>query len=168
MSNTTPQPQLDERFSSAGASATPWDEVRSILNTAGVFWLSTVRPDGRPHVTPLLCIWEGDALHFSTGVGERKAHNLRANAQCVLTTGTNAWDHGLDVVVEGEAVRVDDDADLRRLASAWEEKYGADWHVDVRGGAFVAEGREALVFRVAPRKVLAFGKGVYSQTRYTF
>jgi hypothetical protein len=34
----------------------------------------------------------------------------------VLTTGCNRWGHGLDIVVEGEAVRVTDDAVLSRSA----------------------------------------------------
>jgi hypothetical protein len=34
----------------------------------------------------------------------------------VLTTGCNRWNEGLDVVVEGEAVRVTDEEMLKRLA----------------------------------------------------
>jgi len=34
----------------------------------------------------------------------------------VLTTGCNRWDHGLDIVVEGEAVRATDDAVLNHSA----------------------------------------------------
>src|SRR3981081_4741332 len=62
-----PVEELDTRFSSAGASPTPWPEARERLSEAEVFWLSTVRPDGRPHVTPLLSLWHNDALYFSTG-----------------------------------------------------------------------------------------------------
>ena len=54
----------------------------------------------------------------------------------VLTTGTNTWDEGYDLVVEGEAVRVTDDARLRGLADAWERKYGSFWHFEVRDGFF--------------------------------
>jgi hypothetical protein len=50
----------------------------------------------------------------------------------------------------------------------YESKYGADWHFDVRDGEFHAQGHDALVFAVAPAKVLGFGKGQYSQTRWRF
>jgi len=86
----------------------------------------------------------------------------------VVTTGDNSLDQGLDVVMEGEAALVVDDARLRGLAAAWEAKYGADWHFDVRDGRFRGDGGEALVFAVAPVTAFGFRKGDYSQTRWTF
>ena len=70
---------------------------------AQLFWVTTVRPDGRPHSTPLVAVWLDDALHFCTGPTEQKAHNLVANPHVLLTTGDNGWKGGLDVVVEGPA-----------------------------------------------------------------
>ena len=69
---------LDTDFSSPGATATPWAEARKELEDAEIFWLSTVRPDGRPHVTPLIAIWLDESPWFVTGPGERKAANLEA------------------------------------------------------------------------------------------
>jgi hypothetical protein len=40
------------------------------------FWLSTARPDGRPHVTPFIAVWLDEALWFCTGADELKAKNL--------------------------------------------------------------------------------------------
>jgi hypothetical protein len=58
---------------------------------------------------PLIAVWLDGALHFCTGPSERKAKNLVHNAHCILTTGCNARDEGLDVAVEGNAAnRVDD------------------------------------------------------------
>jgi|SRR5215207_5587803 len=169
MPSLEPIVELDSRFSSADATPTPWDDARTRLQRAEVFWLTTVRPEGRPHVTPLISVCVDDALYFCTGESERKAKNLAANPYCVLTTGSNDLDAGLDVVVEGEAVRVTDDTRLRRLAEAYESKYGSDWHFDVRDGFFVGEGGEALVYEVAPITAFGFGKGgVYSQTRWRF
>ncbi|WP_404827699.1 pyridoxamine 5'-phosphate oxidase family protein [Streptomyces aureocirculatus] len=118
MPSQEPRVDVDARYSSEGAAATPWPQARDALAAAELFWISTVRPDGRPHVTPLSALWQGDALHFSTGPAERKARNLQANPEVVLTTGTNLWDKGLDVVVEGTAIRITDDARLRGLAAA--------------------------------------------------
>ena len=115
----TPKTSLDERFSDPGAEAVAWSETQQVLEDAELFWVTTVRPDGRPHSTPLVAVWLDDALHFCTGETEQKAHNLAANPHVLLTTGDNGWQGGLDVVVEGPAVRVTDDELLGRLAAAW-------------------------------------------------
>ena len=173
-----PMVELDQRFSSPGATARPWSEVRHVLEEAEIFWLSTVRRDGQPHVTPLPAMWLDVALHFCTGPAEQKARNIEVNPRCTLTTGSNALASGLDVVVEGRAARVTDDALLRRLAAMWASKL--DWPFDVVDGGFrerrsevagevVSGTATAHVFAVAPAKVLAFGKGdPFSQTRYRF
>jgi general stress protein 26 len=162
-----PTVELNEGFSQPGASAPPWADVVDVLSASEMFWLSTVRRDGRPHVTPLPAIWLDGTLYFCTGSEEQKTRNLESEPRCVLTTGTNDLRSGLDVVVEGTAVRVTDQAQLRRLAALWKSKL--DWDFAVGEDAFRdADGRTGLVFGVAPAKVLAFGKGVYSQTRYRF
>ncbi|NWF27636.1 pyridoxamine 5'-phosphate oxidase family protein [Streptomyces sp. PKU-EA00015] len=170
MSVADPVAQLDPRFSDPKAAAASWPEAAARVAAAEVFWLTTVRADGRPHVTPLIAVWHDDALHFCTGPGEQKALNLRTNPHVVLTTGsTNSLSEGDDVVVEGEAVRVTDESALRTLARLWTEKYGEDWTFEVRDGVFAHTAGEALVFRVAPRKAFGFHRGEpYGQTRWSF
>jgi nitroimidazol reductase NimA-like FMN-containing flavoprotein (pyridoxamine 5'-phosphate oxidase superfamily) len=159
---------LETHFSDPDTVATPWDETRRVLEKAELFWISTVRADGRPHVTPLVAVWLDGALHFSTGATEQKAINLRGNPHVILTTGCNHWEEGLDVVVEGDAVQVTDDDQLQRLASAWTTKWDGRWQFQVRDGAFQAEDGAALVFSVTPTRVLAFAKGHFSHTRHQF
>src|ERR1700686_1177839 len=118
-----PVTNIDPRFSDPGAVATPWDETRRVLETAELFWITTVRADGRPHVTPLVAVWLDDAIHFSTGAAEQKGVNLAGNSHVILTTGCNYWDHGVDVVVEGDAIQVSDEGTLKRLAEAWAPKW---------------------------------------------
>jgi general stress protein 26 len=163
-----PVTELDPRFSDPHAVATPWADVRRVLDEAELFWISTVRPDGRPHVTPLPAVWDGGALHFCTGAAEQKGLNLSRNPHCVLTTGTNTWKVGLDVVVEGDARRITDQTRLQQLAARWESKYHGDWRFDVADGAFHHGGGDALVYAVAPIKVLSFAKGTFAQTRHLF
>lgn len=168
MATNPPETKLDQRFSDPDAAPAAWTEGRKRFEEAELFWLSTVRPDGRPHVTPLISVWLDDAACFCTGPGEQKAKNLAQNQSCVLTTGCNQLGEGLDVVIEGEAKRIDDDPKLTRIAEAYESKYGSDWHFDVRDGAFRHSAGEALVFEVAPVKAFGFAKGTYSQTRWRF
>ena len=167
---TNPVTTLDQRFSHPDAAATGWEQTRRALEDAELFWVTTVRADGRPHMTPLVAVWADDALHFCTGSGEQKAVNLRGNRHVILSTGSNTWDRGLDVVVEGDAVQVTDDDVLTRLAAAWTAKWDGSWQYQVRDGAFWHPGGEepVLVFAVSPAKVLAFAKGTFSHTTHRF
>ena len=167
MPDIEPTVELHEGFSEPIAEARPWSEVVDVMTDSEMFWLSTVRHDGRPHVTPLPAIWLDGALHFCAGAHEQKAKNLELEPRCILTTGTNQLRSGLDVVVEGAAVRVTSAARLRVLASIWKSKL--DWSFEVVEDSFRdPDGRVGLVFAVAPTKVLAFGKVPYSQVRYRF
>jgi general stress protein 26 len=161
--------QLDPRFSEPGAEATGWDGTRRVLEEAELFWISTVRADGRPHVTPLVAVWLDGAIHFCTGASEQKGVNLASNPHVILTTGCNRWDEGLDVVVEGDAVRQTDQGMLERLAAAWATKWTGQWQYEVRDGCFQhPQGGAALVFSVTPAKILAFAKGTFGATRHRF
>jgi nitroimidazol reductase NimA-like FMN-containing flavoprotein (pyridoxamine 5'-phosphate oxidase superfamily) len=70
---TEPRAELDPRFSGPNATATTWKDVRTLVQHAELFWISTVRADVRPHVTPLPAVWSDDALHFCTAASEQKA-----------------------------------------------------------------------------------------------
>jgi nitroimidazol reductase NimA-like FMN-containing flavoprotein (pyridoxamine 5'-phosphate oxidase superfamily) len=161
-------------FSQPDATPTPWSVGVEHVIAADTFWLSTVRPDGRPHVTPLIAVWHGEAIWFCTGPDERKAKNLAENPSCVLTTGgSDLVDGALDVVLEGKAEQVTVDAELEPIAAAFAAKYGTEmWDYVVRDGAFtdpvVGEGR-VIVFRVQPVRGLGFRKGdIFSQTTWLF
>src|ERR1700690_1715304 len=131
---STPVTTLDARFSDAGAVPTGWDETLRVIEAAELFWICTVRADGRPHVTPLPAVWHDGAIHFCTGAAEQKAINLAGNQHVALSTGSNDWDGGLDVVIEGEAVRVMDAKMLKRLAEAWATKWDGRWQWQVGEG----------------------------------
>lgn len=165
-----PTTELDERFSEPGATATDWDTVRDALVSAELFWIATVRRDGRPHVTPLVAVWFDEALYFCTGPAEQKAVNLRDNQHVVLSTGCNGWEAGLDVIVEGTARRVTDESTLVRLSEAWRSKWDGRWHFEVVGDSFRHEGEEGLayVFEVTPQKVLSFAKEKFAASRHRF
>src|SRR5215468_8860237 len=126
---------IDSRTNPPKAVATPWEQTRRVLETAELFWLSTVRADGRPHVTPLVAVWYDGAIHFTTKEIAQKTVNLRANPHVILTTGCNQTE-GLTVVVEGDAVRITDQDALERLASVWATKWDGSWPYRVRNGYF--------------------------------
>lgn len=159
---------LDARFSSPEASPTPWAAGIEQLEGAEIYWISTVKSNGQPHVTPMIAIWLEDSLYFATGPEEQKARNLVANPRCTITTGCNSIQDGLDVVIEGSVSREIDAARLQQLADRYKSKY--DWNFTASDGALFNEiGGEALVFRVDPVKAFGFAKGAtFGQTRWTF
>ena len=169
--------EIDPRYGDPSATPPPWDAVERLLTEAQLYWIISVRADGRPHAVPLVGVWADGAFAFCTGAEEQKRRNLEVNPHVAVTTGStgaNGWDSGEDVVVEGTAQRVTDADALQALAAAWVAKYGEDWRYEVRGDEFVEVSHSgggtqggAWVYRVAPAKVLLFG-GAHGQTRYRF
>ena len=84
-----------------------------------------------------------------------------------MTTGTNTWAQGLDVVVEGTTTQITDNAELQRIADAYVAKYGEVWRFTVGDGVFDDDtGGPAAVFRIDASKVIAFAKEPHAQTTY--
>ena len=126
-----------------------------------------LRADGRPHTTPLVGVWNDGGFAFCTGVGEQKHRNLEHSVLVTVTTGSNTWQAGTDVVVEGSAVRVLGRERLQPLADAWVRKYGEDWAWGADDDGFTdGDGTQPWVYVVPPAKVIAFGKEPHSQTTY--
>jgi hypothetical protein len=131
-----------------------------VLETAELFWITTVRANGRPHVTPLAAVWLDEALNYCTGSTEQKAViNLRGNGHVILTTGCNCWDEGLAVVVEDDAVQVTEEALLARLAEAWTKKWDGRRRYSIGKDGFVGDAGQGI-------PVFTFAKGAFRQTRH--
>ena len=87
MQNQAPVGTFDARYSDENAQATPWTDAVALLEQAGLFWVSTVRSDGRSHVTPVVAVWMDGALYSTSGRLSRSRKNLAANRHCAITTG---------------------------------------------------------------------------------
>jgi Pyridoxamine 5'-phosphate oxidase len=59
------QPPAEQPFRTDDASATAWAEGRRRLAEGDTYWLATVRPDGRPHVMPVLAVWVDDVYEVT-------------------------------------------------------------------------------------------------------
>jgi PPOX class probable F420-dependent enzyme len=97
-------------------------------------WLSTINPDGSPHVAGVGALWVEDAFWFETGPGTRKARNLARDPRCVLSVAADDF----DLVVDGDAVRVSDPDTVAAMAAHW---VAGGWpaRVDESGLALTAE-----------------------------
>jgi len=99
----------------------PWSWAEQRLKKSHNYWITTVRPDGRPHTMVVWGLWQDGRFLFSTGSESRKARNLRANKNCIVST-----EHAHEaVIVEGMA-ELADMAARRKLIPAYERKYKFD------------------------------------------
>lgn len=79
-----------------------WDFVDEQMAKSRNYWVSTTRPDGRPHAAPVWGVWLDGNLYFGTSPTARKARNLNANPAIVVHL-----ESGDDVVIlEGTAVKL--------------------------------------------------------------
>ena len=163
--------RLDRPYSDPKAEAVPWTDAEARLAAAEVAWIVTVRPDGRPHATPVVPVVDDGRVYFHTGSTEVKYANLQANPNVLVLAGDTAWDRGLDVAVQGTAVPVTDDAQLRRLDELYRSRWDGRWELDVQNGAVTSETPDVqvVVFEVTPSRVCGHSKGdPFGQTNYGF
>ena len=166
---TEPLTTLDPRYSEPAAAPTPWAVTCAALEAAELAWLVTLRPDGRPHATPVVPVWVDDSMHFTTGGAEQKAKNLRDDDRVLLQVGSLDWKGGLDVAVEGRASLTSDSAVLDRLAAAWRRRWNGDWGFEVREDRlFHPGGFPVLTYSVRPDRVLAYAEGTFGHTLHRF
>ena len=98
-----------------------------VADSASHYWLATVRPDGRPHVMGVGLVWDDGRFYLSTGAGTQKAKNLARDPRCTVSIAAP----GIDIVAEGEARMIRDDARLQHIVTLFD-----DWGPEVRDGAF--------------------------------
>ncbi|MQA01201.1 MAG: hypothetical protein GEV07_00200 [Streptosporangiales bacterium] len=147
-----------------------WSAVEQRLAAGGWYWLASVRPDGAPHVMPVLAVWSESVVFVASKQTARKSRNLSADGRCVLTK--DAEDAHL--VVEGVAARVRDEETLRRASGAFEAVYG--WPTTVSGelldatyGAPTSGGPPYAAYAIRPTKAFALPvEGTFMSTRWRF
>ena len=93
------------------------------LRSEPIIWLSSVRPDGRPHLVPVWFLWDGSSFLIFSQPNAQKVRNLRRSPQVMVAL--EATDEGEDVAIfEGEATLLDDPT-ITPLLPAYVEKYAA-------------------------------------------
>ena len=130
----------------------PWSKVDLPLRSYRAIWISTTRPDGRPHSVPVWYWWDGQAIYFATFRDSQKAKNLMQQPWVIVHAGD-----GDDVIIlEGSAEEVRDPDDIARIDADYMNKY-----VDPHSGAkatLLYTGD--IVYRVRVRHVMTWEYGV--------
>lgn len=104
-----------------GLGLLDWSWADERLRGRYIWWLATVRPDGRPHVMPIWAVWLGDGVAFSTSGESRKAKNIARDAHCSVIP-----ERGVEsVIVEGvvETLPAERTADY---SAAYQDAYAFD------------------------------------------
>ena len=161
-----------------GTPPIEWQRVRDVL-TADITqipgsggpdrhtpWLTTINPDGSPHVTPVGVVVVDGVWYFSSGPATRKSRNIAGDPRCVVSIATQPF----DLVIEGSAARVTDAEELAAVAA--NSTAGLARQVD--GDALTAEYSAPSagpppwhVYRITPATVFAFGTAEpYGATKF--
>ena len=137
----------------------PWSAVVERLVAARNYWLSTVRPDGRPHVAPVWGLWADDGLYFGTDLTSRKGRNLAENPELVVHL-----ESGDDVVIlEGSVEMTDDPAMVRRVMAAYATKYAMP-----QADQEYLESLPSAMYRLRPRVAFAWLESSFPDTATRF
>lgn len=135
----------------------PWKWAEQRLKKARTYWISTVRPDGRPHNMPVWADWMEGKLWFSTGRETVKARNLAANPNVVVSVEIGKD----DVIVEGVVAETTDLRQLKKFAVGYKKKY--NWAIDPSEGPYFVV-RPRVVFGLTSRP----GQFTKTATRWLF
>jgi hypothetical protein len=134
---TDHQPTQVTNLDRYGNAALEWRRAHDLLGSDAAaspdtpYFLGTMRPDGRPHSVGIGALWHDGDLYFTAGPSTRKARNLAPNPACTISVRLP----GIDLVFEGDAVRVTDAATLERLAGLYR---AGGWPAEVSGDALTA------------------------------
>lgn len=149
-----PQTAASYGIPTDGEGTLPWSFVEGTLAGERHYWVTTVRPDGRPHARPTWGVWVDGRFHCGGGESTRWVKNLATDPAIVVHTESAET----VVIVEGTAERLDEGAvtaaRLEALDDAYEAKYGVQ-----HGTPF---------FAVHPDRVLAWSDFPTDATRWRF
>lgn len=68
------------------------------LRRDSVVWLSSVQPDGRPHLVPVWFHWDGEQIVAFSKPHARKVGNLRDQPLVMLAVGTPGPDFDVELI----------------------------------------------------------------------
>src|SRR5690349_16036956 len=98
-------------------------QIDARLRAEPIIWLSSVRPDGRPHLVPVWFWCDGAMILIFSKPAAQKVRNLRHNPQVMLAL--DSADEGEDVVLlAGRAALLGADAPRSTLPE-YAAKYAA-------------------------------------------
>jgi len=138
-----------------------WSWAEQRLKKSHNYWITTVKPDGSPHVMVVWGLWQDGRFVFSTGSKSRKAQNLAENPRCVVCN-----EHAHEAVIVEGVAEIADVAARRKMIPAYERKY----HFDLSKMKEDMLSMKEPVFAVRPKTVFGLWEKHFQSksTRWRF
>ena len=76
----------------------PRPSVQRALERSDVIWLSSVRPDRRPHVLPMWFTWDGESIMVFSKPHAQKVRNLRLDPSVMVAIGQPGIDFDVELI----------------------------------------------------------------------
>lgn len=109
-----------------GPGLLPWDWAEERLIASRNYWVSSLLPDGRPHMMPVWGVWHTGSFWFSSSKRSRKTRNLVADPRCTV-----AIEDALNpVIITGMAALITERESLVTFLAVLNGKYGTDYAID--------------------------------------
>jgi general stress protein 26 len=121
-----------------------WRSFETRLRRETTLWIATVRPDGRPHLTPVWFVWQDGKLYIAIGTNTQKFSNLQSNQSVAMALP----DTDNVLIFEGHARVVDHETTVS-IAELFDDKFDWDFRYD--------QTADWRLIQVTPNKVHAWG-----------
>jgi len=112
--------------------------------------ISTVRKDGRPHVAPILFVWEHKKIYFLTMNTSIKAKNIANNSKVSFCTDDQSPPFSF-VIIEGDAKIIQNTSDLL----GWAGKIGGRYLVKEASEEIIKQNNQGMILvEITPAKII--------------
>jgi PPOX class probable F420-dependent enzyme len=127
--------------------------VNQRLSSEPTIWLSSIRPNGRPHLVPVWFLWSGNEIFIFAQPNSQKVSNLKGNPY--VTLALEMAKDGSDIaIIEGTAALLDS-GDQAAIRPAYTEKYSP---MIAQMGATAEElaASYSQLIRVTPSRIISW------------
>lgn len=132
----------------------PRSSICRALQRDDVIWLSSIRPDRRPHVLPVWFDWDGSSILVFSKPHAQKVRNLRLDPSVMIAIGAPGLDFDVELV-EGNAELVP--VATRELMP---ESFASKYRALMENGGITSDQYAAVYsqpIRIRPRRWLDWG-----------
>lgn len=129
--------------------------INERLRSEIMIWLSSVRPDGRPHLVPVWFLWDGETILIFSRPNTQKLRNLQHNQNVMLALDT-ARQGGDILMIEGKAEILKEPTSAF-ISSEYAEKYKERMaRLHMKPEAMAQD--YSVAIRITPTKFLGHGE----------
>jgi PPOX class probable F420-dependent enzyme len=128
-------------------------KVAQLIERERVCRVSTVNPEGMPHLVPVCSVVADGRIYFGSGNDARKVKNLEANPHIAVTVDlySDDWAHLKGVMVQGTARLIGRGPRFRKIRTLLYRKY-PQYETDA-----AIDESDSVVVEVTPQAVFTWG-----------